>query len=1492
MAARRPHERFSRVGPFILMDTLGVGSFGKVKLCAHARTLDVFACKVLEKTIVRERVLNLQVQKEIDIMRSLRHPNCVSLFNVLSTSSKVFIVMELVTGGELFDEIVRHRRLSEPYARFYFQQLIDGVEHCHEHGVYHRDLKPENLLLDHSRTLKITDFGLSTLKAAATTEGADTLTSSLMLHTQCGTPNYVAPEIITMDADGYSGARVDAWSCGIILYVLVAGALPFDANEMDVLFRLILRGDLTYPPFFSDSLIDLVSNLLRTKPDERYTLSDVKRHPWFNGPVVNSMPNDPKAPPPLPCMMPFATPPSSTPPSSIPSPVSPRSISPERPTRQHESNQTSLLAQYSLKSTAIEGGDYIETTRGKDSLDVDIRSVYVDCELPVPPDLERNLQLIRQRVLFNCSRYEFSDSRNLSMRTDAFLAEERCPDPVSRFKTRVLGGTDEAYVPSSDDDHYSEFEEAREMHAPDEFFGGKAVGANLNKVILTENGMRRVQSDGNLQPSAKREISNGILPSAQRPDPVDDTMHGRVRRHLWENAAETWRISPHSCHVIPTTAVNRAGGENDSDFEKVKSLFNDLKPNSGDAYVPKIPVSKPRSAGAELASSKASVSEFSSVSKDNCCAEPAGKIEGGKIVRSCSHDGYLTTSMTRRRPRSKQTPDVTALAKEGSSGCRSQTGHATPNGSTSDKNGQRRIEKQRNGKRGDAERRGPRSRRRGRGNVRIRDDDVESCVHVSSFRPEKDWVQSTTDRRAWFLMMKDFEMIPDDLEFGMDSASLNEKWQKALEDEGLMRKGSFAAYRFGSSTYTPSRSTQYLSSPAHRSEAERWLASRRQPDNSAHELVVNESPPPMSYLTPPGRDASPARRSSRPQRQTSGSESSPSHRMSEKPKSSPKSGEGKPTVPPAVMENLANGEMRLPQSGPYSDDVEHGVIVTSSTVSNGSQGIDPYSSSPMSSGVVLMEESPAKASEVRRVVHEDTEDFVSVPARSIEERGAASEVRFIDSSIATSSGAEADSSGIYPPEGIHSRNVFASRERYSSASTAVPQNAKSSIDAMMTLGTEDILVSGRPDDKIELNSNYSTQTPAFPAEPVVVARALENASRFLGEPRGMGNGTSGELGTTGYGFEFHPGHEGRTRTSNRGTDSRGESGSSAGMRSGGSDGLTSTPRDPDREYTGHPNDEKLSAAYVSMFSSGDGFDGSGDNGSRSGSVSRGDESVGLSDALSRGSSSRSGGAAGSGYRAEGGSSSSSHGAVTHRPTPLSPFAVDIPGPRRNLPRSTPLLGSLFPSSMSPRRMLKKNSPHLRTKSGTQFNSLMEPSECFDVIQEILEEKGCSSVKGSKVRANEKYKIKCELKQDEVTGGATILVHKLDEGLCAVLFKKKPSSDARVYHDLYEDVYSRYCEKSRGMARAGEGQENGSRRRSKRTARVRFDSPASSGTEPQILTPGSPRSGNGGVFPTESIDSDIRSVEGGHETEGQTEETGQTGQTGRTGQIGQASVSES
>lgn len=266
-----------RVGKYEIGTTLGQGSFGKVKLATNTETKQQVAIKILDKEKIQKQNMGAQIKKEISIMKMVKHSFVVKLYEVLASRSKIFIVLELVTGGELFDKIVREGRFDEAMARFYFRQLVRGVKYCHKAGVCHRDLKPENLLLDGDGNLKISDFGLSALYTGNT----DGNSRATLLHTTCGTPNYVAPEVL--NDKGYDGRAADVWSMGVILYVLLAGYLPFDEPIMSALFRKIQKADFKYPKWFTPQVRSLLDKVLVTNPKKRLTLEQIEADPWFIG---------------------------------------------------------------------------------------------------------------------------------------------------------------------------------------------------------------------------------------------------------------------------------------------------------------------------------------------------------------------------------------------------------------------------------------------------------------------------------------------------------------------------------------------------------------------------------------------------------------------------------------------------------------------------------------------------------------------------------------------------------------------------------------------------------------------------------------------------------------------------------------------------------------------------------------------------------------------------------------------------------------------------------------------------------------------------------------------------------------------------------------------------------------------------------------------------------------------------------------------------------
>nr|XP_012568410.1 CBL-interacting serine/threonine-protein kinase 8 isoform X2 [Cicer arietinum] len=258
-----------KVGKYEIGRTIGEGTFAKVKFAQNTETGESVAMKVLDRSTIIKHKMADQIKREISIMKLVRHPYVVRLHEVLASRTKIYIILEFITGGELFDKIVHHGRLNEAESRKYFQQLIDGVDYCHSKGVYHRDLKPENLLLDSLGNMKISDFGLSALPEQGVT----------MLRTTCGTPNYVAPEVLSHK--GYNGAPADVWSCGVILYVLMAGYLPFDELDLTTLYSKIDKAEFSCPAWFPVGAKSLIQRILDPNPENRITIEQIRNDEWF-----------------------------------------------------------------------------------------------------------------------------------------------------------------------------------------------------------------------------------------------------------------------------------------------------------------------------------------------------------------------------------------------------------------------------------------------------------------------------------------------------------------------------------------------------------------------------------------------------------------------------------------------------------------------------------------------------------------------------------------------------------------------------------------------------------------------------------------------------------------------------------------------------------------------------------------------------------------------------------------------------------------------------------------------------------------------------------------------------------------------------------------------------------------------------------------------------------------------------------------------------------
>ncbi|KAK9324226.1 kinase-like domain-containing protein [Lipomyces orientalis] len=277
-----------RFGNYTLGTTLGEGEFGKVKL--GWRRDGKHPAEVAVKLIKKESIPPMsnreaKFQREIIVLRHLRHPNIVRLQEIIQNEKYIGIVLEYASGGELFDYILEHKYLKDNSACRLFAQLVSGVDYLHSKGIVHRDLKLENLLLDKHKNIIITDFGFANVfnpdDAMSGRQTAD------LMSTSCGSPCYAAPELVVSEGK-YSGRKVDVWSCGVILYAMLAGYLPYDddpenpnGTNITQLYRYITTTPLTFPEYVKPMPRDLLRRILVANPEERADLLEVRAHSWL-----------------------------------------------------------------------------------------------------------------------------------------------------------------------------------------------------------------------------------------------------------------------------------------------------------------------------------------------------------------------------------------------------------------------------------------------------------------------------------------------------------------------------------------------------------------------------------------------------------------------------------------------------------------------------------------------------------------------------------------------------------------------------------------------------------------------------------------------------------------------------------------------------------------------------------------------------------------------------------------------------------------------------------------------------------------------------------------------------------------------------------------------------------------------------------------------------------------------------------------------------------
>lgn len=262
-----------KVGNYTIGRELGRGAFAVVHYAQDEEGHEV-AIKVLSRKQIQQQQLTEQVKREINIMKEINHPNVVRLIEVLRGETRLYLVCEYADGGELFDYIVENQRLSEDESRKFFNQIIDAVAYCHDAGIVHRDIKSENTLLTGDRQqIKLTDFGLSNQNTIATENDN--------FFTVCGSTNYTSPEVLENSPGGYDGKKADIWSIGCLLYVMLAGFMPFESDNSNVLFKKIKTAQYDKLDHISPAAHALIDNILVCDPLLRLSLSEIKECTWL-----------------------------------------------------------------------------------------------------------------------------------------------------------------------------------------------------------------------------------------------------------------------------------------------------------------------------------------------------------------------------------------------------------------------------------------------------------------------------------------------------------------------------------------------------------------------------------------------------------------------------------------------------------------------------------------------------------------------------------------------------------------------------------------------------------------------------------------------------------------------------------------------------------------------------------------------------------------------------------------------------------------------------------------------------------------------------------------------------------------------------------------------------------------------------------------------------------------------------------------------------------
>ena len=260
---------FSKIiGNYLLFDQIGMGSFSKVTKAIHLITEETVAVKILEKEKIEDDIDIERIIREIEILKTIMHPNIAQIYETYSTVHNIYLMMEYVEGGDLFDYITKNIYLSEPIACHIYRQIISVLDYLTEMGISHRDIKPENILLDENSKAYLTDFGWSNY-----------IRNHRIRNTICGTPLYLPPEMV---AESGHNEKADIWCIGVLLFELSTGKVPFEGNDYSTVKYNISRLNISWPSDIEPDIKDLISKILKKNPNERLSIEKILSHNFFS----------------------------------------------------------------------------------------------------------------------------------------------------------------------------------------------------------------------------------------------------------------------------------------------------------------------------------------------------------------------------------------------------------------------------------------------------------------------------------------------------------------------------------------------------------------------------------------------------------------------------------------------------------------------------------------------------------------------------------------------------------------------------------------------------------------------------------------------------------------------------------------------------------------------------------------------------------------------------------------------------------------------------------------------------------------------------------------------------------------------------------------------------------------------------------------------------------------------------------------------------------